>query len=280
MIVHVLWVVLALILLACLALWLFQGRLVYFPVGELEGTPSDVGLEYLSLDITTADKVRIHGWFTPGPNHGAASDRAVLFFHGNGGNISHRLSTLAIIHDLGLSCLIIDYRGYGQSQGNPGEKGTYLDAEAAWEYLLQEQGYAPEQVIVWGRSLGGAIAGWLATEKTPAGLILESSFTSIPDMGAKLYPFLPVRLLSRIKYDTASRLPLLKCPVLVIHSPQDQVIPFEQGRELFRVAPEPKIFLEMTGGHNDGFMLSENYITGLEAWLEQFYDQPIPFSKE
>jgi fermentation-respiration switch protein FrsA (DUF1100 family) len=248
----------------CLYLYLMQDRMIFYPVRKLTAKPADIGLQYESVSLTTSDGIKLHGWFVP------ANDEkgALLFFHGNAGNISHRLESLKIFHDLDLTTLIIDYRGYGESQGAISEKGTYLDAEAGWDYLTQVKGIAPQKVIVFGRSLGAAIAAYIAGREKPAGLILESAFTSVPDMGASMYPYIPVRLLSRYKYDTRKALQTVTCPVLVVHSPQDDIIPYENGLQLYESARQPKRLLEIRGDHNEGFYRSgEIYTDGLDEFL-------------
>jgi fermentation-respiration switch protein FrsA (DUF1100 family) len=252
----------------CLYLYLMQGRIIFYPVKKLTSAPTDIGLHYESVSLTTGDGVKLHGWFVP-----AADEKgALLFFHGNAGNISHRLDSLKIFHDLGLSTLIIDYRGYGKSEGSISEKGTYLDAEAAWNYLTGVKGFLPQEIIVFGRSLGAAIAAHIAGRKNPGGLILESAFTSVPDMGARMYPFIPVRFLSRFQYDARKALQSVTCPILVIHSPHDEIIPFENGRQLYESARQPKRFLEIRGDHNEGFYVSGKvYIDGLDEFITASY---------
>ena len=192
----------------------------------------------------------------------------VLFCHGNAGNISHRLDSIRLFHELGLSVLIFDYRGYGQSSGKPTEQGTYRDADAAWDYLVEQRGISPAHIILFGRSLGASIAADLATRQSAAAVILESAFTSVPDVAATLYPWLPVRWLSRYQYNTEKKLANIHIPVLIVHSQDDEIIEFANGERLFDVANEPKQFLELRGGHNDGFMVSGNdYIQGLETFL-------------
>jgi len=248
-----------------LMLFLFQAHFIYFPSSIIAATPATVGLEYESVRLETADGVSIFGWYVPAAN----AEQTVLFFHGNGGNISHRLDSIALFHRLGLNLFIIDYRGYGQSEGQTDEHGTYLDAEAAWLYLVEQRQVKPENIVIFGRSLGGAVATWLAQRHTPGALILESTFTSVPDMGARQFPFLPVHLLARIRDNSIDRLPLVACPVLVVHSPEDEIIPYSHGQQLFQVAPEPKQFLELKGGHNEGFIISEPaYARGLQTFLE------------
>jgi fermentation-respiration switch protein FrsA (DUF1100 family) len=193
----------------------------------------------------------------------------VLFCHGNAGNISHRLDSIRLFHELGLSVLIFDYRGYGQSSGKPTEKGTYRDADAAWHYLVTLRGILPGHIILFGRSLGAPIAADLATRQSAAAVILESAFTSVPDVAAKFYPWLPVRWLSRYQYNTRKKLASIHSPVMIVHSRDDEIIEYANGERLFEAANEPKQFLELRGGHNDGFMVSgKDYIRGLNNFLD------------
>ncbi len=251
----------------CFYLFLVQSKLIFYPhlpSRDLTASPTDVGLEYESVSINTSDQLTLHGWFVP-----ALEEKGVLlFFHGNAGNISHRLDSLKIFHDLGLSTFIIDYRGYGRSQGEISEHGAYLDAEAAWNYLVKTKNIPWQKIVVFGRSLGAAIAANNAASHAPGALILESAFTSVPDMAAQLYPIFPVRLLSRFQFNTNKFLLSVKCPVLIIHSPDDEIIPFKNGLQLYRSAREPKQMLEIQGGHNGGFMQSgKTYIEGIEKFI-------------
>jgi fermentation-respiration switch protein FrsA (DUF1100 family) len=241
-----------------------QKRMVYFPVKEISITPLDIGLAFEDVSLTTEDGTAISAWFIPADN-----ERGVLLFcHGNAGNISHRLDSIRIFHDLGLSVLIFDYRGYGNSKGSSTEKGTYADAEAAWNYLTRERQYSPGRIILFGRSLGGSVASMLATRYRPAALIVESGFTSVPDLGKKLYPFLPVRLLSRYDYNTLMNVQRTDVPKLFIHSPDDEIIPYEHGRKLFEAAAGPREFLQIRGDHNYGFLNSgSSYIDGLDRFI-------------
>ena len=254
------------VLLAAL-MFLLQAKLVYRPTGNLIATPMqhERPMDYEDVSLKASDGVKLHGWFIPSES----PKGAVLILHGNGGNVSHRLETIAIFHNLGYHALIIDYRGYGRSEGSPGEQGTYLDAEAAWRHLTEDRRVDPRGIVIFGRSLGSAVAAQLATEQQAAGLILESPFTSIPDMGSELYPFLPVRLLATIEYNTLERIKQVRCGVLIIHSPDDEIIPYSHGQKLFEAANEPKQFQEITGGHNDGFIRSGRVYTDcLEKFLE------------
>ncbi|WP_051305728.1 alpha/beta hydrolase [Desulfogranum mediterraneum] len=248
-------------------LYFYQPRLLFFPhipSRELEASPAEVGLAYESVQLMTSDKLQLHGWFVPAPQ----ARGVVLFFHGNAGNISHRLESLLLFNRLRLSTLIFDYRGYGRSQGSPSEQGMYQDAEAGWQYLRRVRAVSSQQIILFGRSLGAAVASQLATSHTPGALILESGFTSVPDVAAELYPFLPTSLLSRFDYNAAEKLKQVACPVLVIHSPDDEIIPYTHGQALYEAAREPKRFLELRGGHNDGFLRTgEAYTRGLDSFL-------------
>jgi fermentation-respiration switch protein FrsA (DUF1100 family) len=248
--------------------WLFfiQARLVYYPTRAIEATPAARGLLFEPVAFPAPDGVRLAGWFVP-----AAKARGTLLFcHGNAGNISHRLESIAIFHRLGLDVFIFDYRGYGESEGAPGEEGTYRDAEGAWRYLTERRGVAPERLVYFGRSLGGSVAAWLAARHAPRALIVESSFSSVPDFGAEVYPWLPVRWLARLRYDTAAYLAESAAPVLIVHSPQDEIIPFRHAERLYAAAREPKSLLRLRGDHNSGFLVSgEEYVNGLDAFLKQ-----------
>jgi len=250
--------------LLCLALYVFQPRLVYFPVKALAATPAAVGLAYEDVHLGNDDATRVHGWYLPGRDDA----HTLLFLHGNAGNISHRLDSLRMFNSLGLNVLIIDYSGYGQSGGTPGEQQSYADARLAWQYLTDTRGVAAERMVIFGRSLGGGVATWLATQARPAGLILESAFTSVPALARKYYPIFPVAWLARIRYDNAARLPEVHCPVLIVHSRDDELIPIDHGRALFELAPDPKRFVELRGDHNSAFMLSgEHYRQGLAEFF-------------
>ncbi|MGD2278965.1 MAG: alpha/beta hydrolase, partial [Candidatus Omnitrophota bacterium] len=179
----------------------------------------------------------------------------VLFFHGNAGNISHRLEIIQMLHELDLNIFIIDYRGYGKSGGSPSEKGTYLDAITAYDYLAGRDDVDKEKIVIYGKSLGAAVAIDLATKREPGAVISESAFTSVADIGQEIYPFLPIRLIITQKYDNMAKIDKLTVPKLIIHSEEDEIIPFHHGRKLYENSPEPKQSYWMKGGHNDAILI-------------------------
>lgn len=259
-----------------LLLYLVQPRLVWLPQvpgRELVATPGALGLRYEDVELRAEDGVRLHGWYLPA---GAADAPVLLLCHGNAGNISHRLDLLRIFRGLGWGVLAFDYRGYGRSEGRPSEAGTYLDAAAAWRHLVEVRGHRPERIVVFGESLGGGPASHLAAAVQPGALILASTFTSIPDIAALHYPFLPVRRLARIRYPVAEHVSGVRSPTLVIHSPEDEIVPFELGREVHRrAAAARKAFLEIRGDHNSGFLVSEaTFAAGIEQFMAPVLNSP------
>jgi len=247
--------------------FVFQSHLVFFPGTGREAvlTPQSYGMRFESVEIRTADGETLAAWWVPAEE----ARGTVLFFHGNAGNISHRLDYLQMFHRLRYSTLIVDYRGYGRSTGSPSEEGTYLDAEAAWDYARHGRLARPEDIVIAGESLGGAVATWLAAKVGPRAVILHSAFTSVNDLGSQVYWFLPVRLLSRFGYDNVENLKRISAPVFIAHSRDDDVVPYAHGKKLFEAANEPKAFLEMSGGHNDGFIFTRpEWVAALAAFLD------------
>ncbi len=256
----------AYLILVLLVFW-GQSHLIYFPnIGrEIVADPNQIGLEYESVEIPTSDHQTLHGWFVPA----AEAKGTVLFFHGNAGNISHRLDYLSMFNQLGYNTLLFDYRGYGQSSGKPSEANTYQDAVATWHYLTEVKNIKPSSIILFGESLGGAVAAWLAAQRKPGMLVLASVFTSVPDLAAQIYPFLPVRQIARFEYNSLEYLRMVTCPVFIAHSPQDEIVPFTHGQNLFQAAPEPKQFLTLQGGHNDGFIfMRQGWIMALGTFMD------------
>ena len=236
-----------------------ERRFVYFPTARVERTPADLGLPFNDVYFETSDGKVLNGWFIPAPDRGASSDEnpdevTLLWLHGNGGNMGHRVEDLALFHHLlGVNVFIFDYRGYGKSQGKPSEMGVYLDARAALAYLTSRDDVEPGRVVYFGRSLGAAVAVELALHHRPTGMVLFSPFTSLADMAQALYPFSPVRLLAGKRFDSQSRIRSYHGPLLVIHGEEDEIIPSEQGRALYDAARGPKHFHAIAGAHhNDG----------------------------
>ena len=255
--------------------YFLQDRMLYLPNvpgRTLAMTPIDVGMDYQDVSIETADAVTLHGWFIVG-----RSSEVLLFFHGNAGNISHRLDSIRQFRNLGLSVLIIDDRGYGQSGGRTTERGIYHDADAAWRYLTEDRGISAGDIVIFGRSLGASAASWLAAKHQPLALIVESSFTSIPDIAQELYPWLPARWLSRLSHATRDYVRDVRCPVLVVHSRDDEIIPLHHGEAIFASAHEPKTLLALRGTHNDAFLRDERaYIEGIRTFLTGLSTPALP----
>ncbi|MCG6663361.1 alpha/beta hydrolase [Halomonas kenyensis] len=258
--------------LVVLLAWFFQDRLLYLPhVGrEHVATPADRGLGWQQVDLITEDGLALDAWWIPAEDPRGS----LLFFHGNAGNISHRLDSIQQFHRLGLSVLIVDYRGYGRSEGRPSEEGTAEDARTAWRWLTEQAEASPGEIVLFGRSLGAAVAAELAAslapDVEPAALILESPFRSVPALGQQLYPFLPVRWLATLDYPTERYVSEISAPILVIHSRDDEIIPYSEGEAVFQAAGEPREMLTIQGGHNTGFIDSEpDYSAGIDRFLER-----------
>lgn len=257
----------------CGFMFLKQESFVYFPERRLVATPQSAGLRFEEVAIRTADGVSLGAWWVPTRE----ARGAVILAHGNAGNISHRLDKAQLFCALGLSTLLFDYRGYGESGGTPSEAGTYLDMSAAVDFATRIEGVPSSRLVFFGESLGGAVAVEAAARSAPGGLVLESTFTSLPAMARRYYPWLPAGRLLRIRYDSLERIGGVRCPVLVLHSPQDDVVPYAMGQELFAAAGDPKAFAALEGGHNDGGVTVS---PGARAALEQFLDQILGPSGE
>lgn len=238
-------------------------RLIFFPDAHLVGTPTDIGLDYRNVFLEVAGGGRTHGWLIPG-----SGDKTMLWFHGNAGNISHRLHNIRLLHDLvGVGIFIIDYGGYGRSDGDPSEERMYADARAALRYLLSI-GVGAEQTVYFGRSLGSAVALDLAVESPPSNLILETPFLSVRAMAGTLLPAAVAHIVPQ-RFDNLAKIDRLRCPVLFLHGDRDEIVPFEQGRALYEAAPEPKFFHEIGGaGHNDTYIVGgEKYFAAIREFV-------------
>ncbi len=221
-------------------------RMIFHPSPGADLRPAQVGLKGEDVFLETADGVRIHGFWLPAEG----ADRALLFFHGNAGNASHRLPNAAALVGLGAHVLLLDYRGYGLSEGRPSEAGVYADARAGLAHLVETRGLEEGRIIVFGRSLGGAVAVDLVQDREIAGLILESTFTSVADMARSLVP--PAAPFLGGRFDSASKIGGLRAPLLFFHGDDDEIVPYRLGQELFAAAPEPKAFETLEGaGHNN-----------------------------
>jgi len=238
-----------------------ERQMIFYPSRSLTATPAAVGLGYRDLELVASDGVRLHGWFVPA--RGGEGAVTVLFLHGNAGNISHRLEKLVLLHELGVNVLLLDYRGYGRSEGEPSEVGTYRDGEAALAWLFTGQGEgrvrsesAVADVVLYGESLGTGVAVELAVRHRLRGLILEAPFTSIADVGQQLFPYLPVRWLARTRYENLAKIGRVGAPLLILHSREDEIFRLAHAERLFAAAAEPKRLVVLAGGHNDAFMVS------------------------
>lgn len=252
------------LLLSWLGLRWFERASLYIPSRTVVAHPGTYGLKYEDLQLETEDGASIHGWYV----EKEPKSLIILFSHGNAGNISSRMEKLVRLRKAGASVLLYDYRGYGQSRGRPTEKGTYRDGEAAYRWLTQVRKVPASRIVLHGESLGCGVAVELALRHPAAGLIIESGFTSTVDMGKLILPWLPVGALVRYRYDNLAKIGRVKVPVLVMHSPQDDIIPFAMGRRLFEAAPEPKTFFEMKGDHNEGFIDTGGaYVEALARFL-------------
>lgn len=243
---------------------------LYFPERALATTPAEVGLSAEDVWLHADDGVQLHGYWLPG-----LGQRAVVWFHGNAGNISHRLSNARLLIDrFGLDLLLVDYRGYGRSHGQPSEAGLYRDGLAMYAAALA-RGYRPEQIVLFGRSLGAAVAIEVARQQPAGAVILETPFLSIPTLARALYPWVP-RILIRSRFDNADKIQHVLAPKLIVHGDRDEVVPLAHGQRLFALAPVPKRFVLIAGaGHNDLAVIGgERYLQAWQEFLEDTAPRP------
>lgn len=236
---------------------------IYFPAREIKVYPSNANLEFEEVYLDTADKLKINAWYIPCDN----AKFTLLFCHGNAGNIMDRLDKIKLLHNIGLNIFIFDYRGFGKSQGSPGEQGIYLDAQAAYDYLTSKRNIASERIVLYGESLGSAVVIDLAKQNKVGGVIIEGGFSSGRDMAQKLYPFLPRFIFSDI-FDSISKIKDVHAPMLFMHGCEDEIVPLKLAYKLYQEADEPKEFLELKGGHDASFFHSLQEVTpAISAFL-------------
>lgn len=242
--------------------YVFQPSFIYSPAADIDAanSPGKLGLAYEVVDITAADNAHITGWFIASPNPRGT----VLFLNGSAGTKASRVAWLPMFRSLGLDVLLFDYRGYGGNPGRPTEATTYADARAAWTYLTEKRNIPPSSIVLFGESLGGAVAAKLASQVTPGAVVLHSTFASLPDLAAHTYPLLPMRRITRYSYDTRGFIEKCRAPVLIVHSRDDEVIPFSHAERVFNAAPVPKELLPLSGGHNASLLYSR------PEWAYQF----------
>lgn len=246
-----------------LLVYLLQRRMQYFP--ERSPVPVPPGERYRGLEeveLVAADGVRLFAWHWPGPRA-----PTVVLFHGNAGHRGTRLPWMGEFHDLGFGVFCLDYRGYGGSRGSPSERGLYLDADAAIDWLEER---AVGGLVYLGQSIGCGVAVEMAVRKPPVALILQSGFVSLVDVARKAYPFLPVRLLMKDRFDCRAKIDRIGCPLLMVHGEKDSIIPASLGKALFDAAPEPKEWLLVPAAdHNDPIWIDPTYMETLEAFLSK-----------
>ena len=245
----------------------FERKGIYYPTKEIEFTPAEAGLKYEDIFFNTGDGLRLNGWFVASENPRGT----LLFCHGNAGNISHRVEIIKIFNGLNLNVFIFDYRGYGKSRGRPFENGLYQDVRAAYKYLLTRKDVNKDAIVIYGKSIGANVAIDLISEFKAACLVSESGFTSAYDMARRLFPYMPVKWMITVKYDALEKIKNILIPKLIIHSEDDEIIPFEMGKRLFEAAPQPKEFYQMRGGHNEAvFMAGEEYRIRINNFLSRY----------
>jgi len=253
---------------------LFERSLIFFPtrfpdgLWDTEAAARGSGCVIEDHFFAAEDGTKLHGWMCRRID--ALDDQPVLlFFHGNAGNLSHRADLLIeLATRTPARVFVVGYRGYGRSEGRPSETGLYRDARAAWKHLTEDSGVRADRIIIFGKSLGGGVAVELALQAPAAGLIIESSFTSIPDMAGAHYPFVP-KFMVRTQMNSLVKIEFVSMPKLFIHSKQDRVVPYRLGRKLYEAAPEPKRFYEVVGaGHNDTWLVGgDSYFNALAAFI-------------
>ncbi len=239
-------------LITGLLLFLLQDKILFLPSGDIRTSPASAGMTYEEHFFPSHNGNQIHGWFVPAASNENAL--TILFCHGNAGNISGRVSLISLYHSLGYNVFIFDYQGYGLSEGSPSETNILEDGLAAWDFLTHELGVPSHSVLPVGRSMGGAVAAHIAAQRNPRALAIESTFTSVPDMAKQTYYIYPIDLMARIQLPTIEFVRNFDGPVMIAHSREDRLIPYEMGRKLYEVAGPQRFWLELSGDHNEGYI--------------------------
>lgn len=248
---------------------IIQKHNIFFPVDEIGATPKNFNLPFQDIYFQTEDGLKLNGWFIPNKK----ASLTLLFFHGNGGNISHRLHKIDQLQKLGLNIFLIDYRGYGRSQGKPSVSGVYKDTKASLDYLIKEKKIKSDNIILYGESLGTNLAIELAASNEIGGLILEGAFSSGLDMAKTIYPFIPRLFLPDI-FRSSAQIGKVKEPKLFIHSKVDEIVPIILAQKLYQLAPEPKQFLEIIGGHNTAYIDAEaEYLAAIDNFITKIKNE-------
>jgi uncharacterized protein len=249
----------------CHSMATFEKSVLFQPSRYPQGNWQPADLKFEDAWFASGDGTRLHGWYVP-HEHARAT---VLYCHGNGGNVANWADAARALHDrVGVSVMLFDYRGYGRSEGTPSEAGVLADARAARAWLAKREKIAENQIVLMGRSMGGAVAVDLAAADGARGLVLESTFTSIPDVGQTMYPLLPMRLLLQTQFNSRQKIPSYHGPLLLSHGTADRLIPYSNGARLFNAANEPKLLFTIPGGdHNDP--QTEQYYQVLTTFLDR-----------
>jgi len=252
-----------------------EDSFIYFPEKEMVSTPKEIGLAYEDIYLQTTDNVKINCWYVNNPE----SKKVILFFHGNGGNISHLVSLLKYFYELPVDVCLLEYRGYGRSEGKASAGNFYQDAQLVYDYLVDKKNYLPRDIVVWGWSLGSCVAIDLAVNKKVGGVIIQSGLTSVNDMLSKKYPFF-LHLLLHLKSDfnNTKRLKKLGVPILFMHSKKDQIIPYEMGEENYDTANQPKYFIDLGNNEHAGFSFDESITKKIREFIRIYRISDLPLN--
>lgn len=243
-----------------------EHSLIYYPIKEIAETPASIGIQYEDITFKTPDGKNIYGWFMDNGD----SEKVILYFHGNSGNISDNLAPVKTLNKLPADVLIIDYHGYGSSEGQPSEQNLYMDAKSAYAFLIDQKIYKPEQIYAYGYSLGGPVAAYLASTEKVGGLILEATFTSTKDFAYLKMPlYRPFLWMMKEDFNALEKMDKIHAPLLIIHRKTDQSVPYTMAEQLYAKAKEPKTLLLLEeGGHND-WIESKELLEGIRRFLKQ-----------